>query len=591
MESESSATLKSIREVLAQWSAQATSVVSMFTTERGSVDFLNTDTHRVHIISNAAVLSCWSRPFMDGARSDKLLASILRSFKESKAPRGLPGWSSDPQQAPNLFETGRIACALRDSDHDDLVASDVEPFLTHYITEYRAFDLGPHQLQDPSHPFLLFIAARGLSPTTRTEHSEVIASAAFSQMAIQLASKTTEARVGSEMGKLAWAVAALLDSSPPMAPALLRRGTDALIESFHDAGWQIWDSQLRIGRDTLTPSFVEALTVILVHQSGAWILRHAEALRSVVEWLDAQRIQTHPNPWVTPGGDIALWYNLQALELGATLEQKCLEALSYAALKRVRVPSSSPVIPWKHLVDTGFKEVLEDRVIRPAQAHQRGPRSFILFGPPGTSKSTIVRSLASEIGWPCVELGAADFCMDGFELLLRHTKEIFQTLFDLRETVVLFDEIDELVTAREQEQEKVGRFITTAMLPWFQKLRDLGQIVFAVNTNHIARYDSAISRPGRFDLIIPVGPVAADAAAAFLATRLHTEPEKAQDFLKSSPDLWTVAELIALADALDSLPKDSWTTSAADLVAERRPVVREDDMRTFEEESREFGRR
>jgi SpoVK/Ycf46/Vps4 family AAA+-type ATPase len=78
--------------------------------------------------------------------------------------------------------------------------------------------------------------------------------------------------------------------------------------------------------------------------------------------------------------------------------------------------------------------------------------------------------------------------------------------------VVLLDEFDELVQDRDQsDAESSSRFLTTAMLPKIAELADRRRIVYLLATNHIERFDDAISRAGRFDLVIPVLPPSLEA--------------------------------------------------------------------------------
>jgi len=83
---------------------------------------------------------------------------------------------------------------------------------------------------------------------------------------------------------------------------------------------------------------------------------------------------------------------------------------------------------------------------------------------------------------------------------------IFDMLSVVERVVVLLDEIDEMVRAREQAPEILSRFLTTSMLPKLAKINRSRKIVFIVATNHIDRFDFAISRPGRFDMILQVMP-------------------------------------------------------------------------------------
>ena len=116
-------------------------------------------------------------------------------------------------------------------------------------------------------------------------------------------------------------------------------------------------------------------------------------------------------------------------------------------------------------------------------------RGAILFGPPGTSKTTLSRSVASAIGWNYVELYASHFVAGGLPEVQRTADRIFKQLMQLDRTVILFDEIDELVREREMESDAFGRFLTTSMLPRLAELWKAAKSDVLVATNHIEYFD------------------------------------------------------------------------------------------------------
>jgi ATPase family associated with various cellular activities (AAA) len=133
-------------------------------------------------------------------------------------------------------------------------------------------------------------------------------------------------------------------------------------------------------------------------------------------------------------------------------------------------------------------------------------RSAILFGPPGTSKTSLVRALADAIEWKYVEIHASHFVAEGLTQVQKTADRIFKQILELDHTVVLFDEIDELVRERDIEKDAFGRFLTTSMLPKLAELWDARKILYFVATNHINYFDSAIIRSHRFDALILVSP-------------------------------------------------------------------------------------
>jgi ATPase family associated with various cellular activities (AAA) len=143
--------------------------------------------------------------------------------------------------------------------------------------------------------------------------------------------------------------------------------------------------------------------------------------------------------------------------------------------------------------------------------HKDQARSAILFGPPGTSKTTLAEALAGAVGWDFVEIHASRFLAEGMDMVPRSADTIFARLMELDTCVVLFDEIDELLRNRQgQDADPFGRFLTTSMLPKVATLWEQGRILFFVATNDIAGADPAIKRSQRFDSAVFVAPPSFD---------------------------------------------------------------------------------
>ena len=133
-------------------------------------------------------------------------------------------------------------------------------------------------------------------------------------------------------------------------------------------------------------------------------------------------------------------------------------------------------------------------------------RSAILFGPPGTGKTSLIRALADAIAWKYIEIHASHFVAEGLTQVQKTADRIFRQIYELDHTVVLFDEIDELVRERDIEKDAFGRFLTTSMLPKLAELWSARKMLYFVATNHINYFDSAIIRSHRFDALILVSP-------------------------------------------------------------------------------------
>jgi hypothetical protein len=111
------------------------------------------------------------------------------------------------------------------------------------------------------------------------------------------------------------------------------------------------------------------------------------------------------------------------------------------------------------------------------------------------------------LGWPLLKLDPSHLTRHGLDALHAEANRIFTMLEASEELVVLLDEFDELVRERDEAAtDSSSRFLTTAMLPKLAALSDRRRIVYLLATNHLERFDIAISREGRFDFILPVAP-------------------------------------------------------------------------------------
>jgi DNA polymerase III delta prime subunit len=136
--------------------------------------------------------------------------------------------------------------------------------------------------------------------------------------------------------------------------------------------------------------------------------------------------------------------------------------------------------------------------------------SMLLYGPPGTGKSTIAEKIAETKGWPLVTITPSDFITGGVDQVETRAKNIFKTLEEQKNMVVLFDEIDRLILDRDSDyylkQGDIFQFMTPSMLVKLKDLRRKEKIIFVVATNYAERIDNAIKRKGRIDyqfLVLP----------------------------------------------------------------------------------------
>jgi hypothetical protein len=141
--------------------------------------------------------------------------------------------------------------------------------------------------------------------------------------------------------------------------------------------------------------------------------------------------------------------------------------------------------------------------------------SAIFFGPPGTSKTKLAKLISDYLGWPLLTVDPSDIVKEGMDRVQAEANALFSMLVASERIVVLFDEFDEMMRDRAlANTEAVSRFLTTAMLPKLSSINESRRIVFILATNYIDQFDFAISRPGRFDMLLQIMPPTLEAKLA-----------------------------------------------------------------------------
>ncbi|GAA3891862.1 hypothetical protein GCM10022381_37070 [Leifsonia kafniensis] len=157
------------------------------------------------------------------------------------------------------------------------------------------------------------------------------------------------------------------------------------------------------------------------------------------------------------------------------------------------------------------KELLERRLVMPLAksqlAEQFGvapPRAVVLFGPPGTGKTTFAKAIASRLEWSFVEVFPSRLAADprGLAGALRET---FLKISELEHAVVFIDEVEEIAAHRSGEPPSPMQGVTNELLKIIPAFRDQPDRLLICATNFIRALDSAFLRHGRFDYVIPIG--------------------------------------------------------------------------------------
>jgi GNAT superfamily N-acetyltransferase len=245
------------------------------------------------------------------------------------------------------------------------------------------------------------------------------------------------------------------------------------------------------------------------------------------------------------------------------------------------------------------KELLDRRIVAPL-AHAeladrvglRPPTAVMLFGPPGTGKTSFARAVASRLSWAFVELHPSLLGVGAAAALA--LRNALADLGHVEHLVCFIDEADEIASARavRPDSQPVVNELLKA-IPVF-KSRPARLIIMA--TNSIVSIDPAMLRPGRFDLIIPVGvpdfegriELAADLLGPCDADEIarRTEGFTPADFSLAAQR----AAQLAFERALAGGAPDISASDCLEAVERTSPSVKSEDAAAFEIEAATFAR-
>jgi hypothetical protein len=311
----------------------------------------------------------------------------------------------------------------------------------------------------------------------------------------------------------------------------------------------------------------------------------------VFHWLQANRrdVRFYNSKYSVVGwstdriydtGRIDLWMTAAALKFLVSYRSLLQDMVNLEIAQTYDL--SRPKLRWSEIVDSELqreysKQVtteIYEKYVRPFKDTGASTHSgMVLHGPPGTSKSTLAQAIANELGWNMVTITPSDFVKGGIEKSEEVARNLFKELKILRETVVLFDELDEMLRDRSDETQTdiaMLRFLIPGMLPKLQELKQYGEknrLIFIIATNYIDRLDSAVVRAGGIDSQFVLVPPDESSRYCLLRKFMGNKPlfkcwkpeerERVAILLARSTQGWVYKELEGLIDAVEiEAPKD-----------------------------------
>jgi transitional endoplasmic reticulum ATPase len=236
-----------------------------------------------------------------------------------------------------------------------------------------------------------------------------------------------------------------------------------------------------------------------------------------------------------------------------------------------------PEVRWE---DVGgldeLKRILRETVEWPIKyaerfdyAHTRPPKGVLLTGKPGTGKTLLAKAVARESGVNFISVKGPELLSKWVGESERGIREIFKKARQAAPTIVFFDEIDAIVPTRgvsaggaaNVTERMVGQFLLE-----MDSIEDLRGVIVLGATNRIDLIDSALLRPGRFDLVLELPMPDESARLAILSTLCRSRPLAADVSLsqlaeasagRSGAELDALCRQAAMLAIRDSIAKDA----------------------------------
>ena len=144
-----------------------------------------------------------------------------------------------------------------------------------------------------------------------------------------------------------------------------------------------------------------------------------------------------------------------------------------------------------------------------AESGARVPKGMLLIGPPGTGKTLLAKAVAGEADVPFIHTSGSDFCEMFAGLGAKRVRELFEFAKTNAPCVVFIDEIDSVGARRSSNTDSVARDGNQTLNALLKEMDGIGSVlgVFVMAaTNTPEHLDPALTRPGRFDRQVFIGP-------------------------------------------------------------------------------------
>jgi mitochondrial chaperone BCS1 len=150
-------------------------------------------------------------------------------------------------------------------------------------------------------------------------------------------------------------------------------------------------------------------------------------------------------------------------------------------------------------------------------------RGYLLYGPPGNGKTSVVKALAGELGMSIYLLMLSDPDMND-----NRVNDLLAKVPD--RNLLLLEDIDCAFARRKRASGKEGGLTFSGLLNAIDGVASPEGRIIVMTTNHIDRLDPALIRPGRADVKLSFGNATSQQAGRLFARFFPRHSHRAGDF-------------------------------------------------------------
>ncbi|WP_302083348.1 AAA family ATPase [Salinibaculum rarum] len=202
------------------------------------------------------------------------------------------------------------------------------------------------------------------------------------------------------------------------------------------------------------------------------------------------------------------------------------------------------------------KQEIQQDIVKPMKEEPEKAEKFdiplpnmLLHGPPGTGKTYLAKALATELGYPFVDLSGSDITSKWVNESAEKVGDLFaeaeQLAGEVGGAVIFLDELDAVLPERQMDSHEEDRKVVNEFLSHLQESARK-RVLFVGATNKRADLDSAATRNGRIDKEIFVGEPDEKARVEIFKAQLDGRPHSLDD--NDIKELAEMADDVVAAD-------------------------------------------